>query len=88
MRHFEDSLNCAQCGGTIDARGTANGLSIPTAAMMNAWFPDQFNASTWNLAALSPWVRTYTIGIGNFPNKDGQPKVAGWVQDDWRPSSS
>jgi hypothetical protein len=87
VRHFEDSLNCAQCGGTIDARGTANGLSIPTAAMMNAWFPDQFNASTWNLAALSPWVRTYTIGIGNFPNQYGQPKVAGWVQDDWRPSS-
>ena len=66
VRHFEDSLNCAQCGGTIDARGTFNGLSIPTADMLNAWFPDQFNASTWNLAALSPWVRTYTIGIGNF----------------------
>ena len=50
VRHFEDSLNCAQCGGTIDARGTANGLSIPTPEMMNAWFPDQFNASargTW-----------------------------------------
>jgi hypothetical protein len=87
VRHFEDSLNCAQCGGTIDARGTANGLAIPTAAQMNAWFPDQFNASTWNLAALSPWVRTYTIGIGNFPNQYGQPKVGGWVQDDWRPSS-
>jgi hypothetical protein len=87
VRHFEDSLNCAQCGGTIDARGTANGLSIPTPAMMNAFFPDQFNASTWNLAALSPWVRSYTIGIGNFPNQYGQPKVAGWVQDDWRPSS-
>ena len=87
VRHFEDSLNCAQCGGTIDARGTANGLSIPTPDMINAWFPDQFNASTWNLAALSPWVRTYTIGIGNFPNQYGQPKVAGWLQDDWRPSS-
>ena len=23
--HFEDSLNCNQCGGTIDARGTFNG---------------------------------------------------------------
>ena len=87
VRHFEDSLNCAQCGGTIDARGTANGLSIPTPAMMNAFFPDQFNADTWNFAALSPWVRTYTIGIGNFPNQYGQPKFGGWVQDDWRPSS-
>ncbi|HLQ39288.1 MAG TPA: TonB-dependent receptor [Planctomycetota bacterium] len=87
VRHFEDSLNCAQCGGTIDARGTANGLSIPTPEMINAWFPNQFDASTWNLAALSPWVRNYTIGIGNFPNQYAQPKVAGWVQDDWRPSS-
>ena len=87
VRHFEDSLNCAQCGGTIDARGTANGLAIPTADMLNAWFPDQFNASTWNLAALSPWVRTYTIGIGNFPNQYAQPKFGGWLQDDWRPLS-
>jgi hypothetical protein len=86
VRHFEDSLNCAQCGGTIDARGTANGLSIPTPEMINAWFPNQFNASTWNLAALSPWVRSYTIGIGNFPNQYAQPKVAEWIQDDWRPT--
>jgi len=87
VNHIEDSLNCAQCGGTIDARGTANGLSIPTPEMINAWFPNQFDASTWNLAALSPWVRTYTIGIGNFPNQYSQPKSAGWVQDDWRPTS-
>jgi Carboxypeptidase regulatory-like domain/TonB dependent receptor-like, beta-barrel len=84
VRHFEDSLNCAQCGGTIDARGTAGGLAIPTADMLNAWFPDQFNADTWNLAAISPWVRTYTIGIGNFPNQYAQPKWGAWVQDDWR----
>ena len=86
VRHFEDSLNCAQCGGTIDARGTANGLSIPTPEMINAWFPNQFDASTWNLAALSPWVRSYTIGIGNFPNQYAQPKAAEWIQDDWRPT--
>ena len=55
--------------------------------MINAWFPNQFNASTWNLAALSPWVRSDTIGIGNFPDQYAQPKFAGWVQDDWRPSS-
>jgi hypothetical protein len=87
VRHFEDSLNCAQCGGTIDARGTAFGLAIPTPDMLNAWFPDQFNADTWNLAALSPWVRTYTIGIGNFPNQYAQPKYAAWVQDDWHASN-
>ena len=67
--HYEDSLNCNQCGGTIDARGTSNGAAIPTPAQMQAWFPDPFNADTWNFAALSPWVRTYTIGIGEFPNQ-------------------
>lgn len=87
VRHFEDSLNCAQCGGTIDARNTVNGVNRPTVDQLNAWFPDQFNVDTWNLAAISPWVRTYTIGIGDFPNQYAQPKVAGWVQDDWRPSS-
>ena len=85
VRHFEDSLNCNQCGGTIDARNTPAGLgAIPTPAQMQAWFPDPFNADTWNFAALSPWVRTYTIGIGEFPNTYGQPKYAGWAQDDWR----
>jgi hypothetical protein len=82
--HFEDSLNCNQCGGNIDARGTFGGASIPSPAQMEAWFPDPFNADTWNLAAISPWVRTYTIGIGEFPNQYHQPKYGTWLQDDWR----
>ena len=82
--HFEDSLNCNQCGGNIDARNTFGGAAIPSAAQLQAWFPDPFNADTWNLAALSPWVRTYTIGIGEFPNQYHQPKYGAWVQDDWR----
>jgi carboxypeptidase family protein/TonB-dependent receptor-like protein len=84
VRHFEDSLNCNQCGGTIDARGTFGGAVIPSAAQLEAWFPDPFNADTWNFAALSPWVRTYTIGIGEFPNQYAQPKYGAWAQDDWR----
>ena len=75
--HYEDSLNCNQCGGTIDARGTFGGAAIPSPAQMQAWFPDPFNADTWNFAALSPWVRTYTIGIGEFPNQYHQPEVRG-----------
>src|SRR5688572_10488743 len=82
--HFEDSLNCNQCGGTIDARGTFGGAAIPSAAQLQAWFPDPWNADTWNFAALSPWVRTYTIGIGEFPNQYHQPKYGAWAQDDWR----
>ena len=47
-------------------------------------FPDPFNVDTWNVAALSPYTRNYTIGVGKFPNQDGQPKVGAWAQDDWR----
>jgi len=78
VRHFEDSENCAQCGGTI----LANLGPIP--ANIESLFPNPFNADTWNFAALSPITRSYTIGIGQFPNQYGQPKYAGWAQDDWR----
>jgi hypothetical protein len=82
--HYEDSLNCNRCGGEIDARGTFGGQTIPSPAQLAAWFPDPWNADTWNLAALTPWVRFYTIGIGEFPNQYHQPKYAAWAQDDWR----
>jgi hypothetical protein len=79
VRHLEDSENCNQCGGAINAN-----LSAIPPDLLQAMFPDPFNVDTWNLAALSPYTRTYTIGIGDFPLKYGQPKYAAWVQDDWR----
>ena len=47
--------NCRQCSG--DMRATA--LPLPSAAVLQSWFPDPFNVDTWNLAAVSPWVTTY-----------------------------
>ncbi len=79
IRHFEDSENCNNCGGAI----TANNGIIP-ADVLQSIFPSPFNTDTWNLAALSPYTRTYTIGIGTFPLQYGQPKVGAWLQDDWR----
>jgi hypothetical protein len=79
VRHFEDSENCNNCGGAIVAN---NGI-IP-AAQLQAMFPDPFDTDSWNLAALSPYTRTYTIGIGEFPLQYAQPKFAIWLQDDWR----
>jgi hypothetical protein len=82
VRHLEDSENCNTCGGAIDARNlTANAAN---AALIAQIFPDPFNVDTWNFNALSPFVRFYTIGVGTFPLQYGQPKVAGWAQDDWR----
>jgi hypothetical protein len=81
VRHFEDSENCAFCGGTITARGG------PIPANIASFFPDPFKADTWNLAGLSAipgLVQSYQLGIGKFPNQYGQPKYASWYQDDWR----
>ena len=54
--------------GVIDAR---NG---PLPANIEALFPDPFNADTWNLAAISPLVRTYDIGVGDFFTDDVRPQ--------------
>ena len=81
VRHFEDSENCNQCGGNIDARG---GNRDSLALTLPQIFPDPFNTDSWNLAAISPIVRTYTVGVGEFPLQYAQPKVGVWLQDDWR----
>ena len=74
------SLNCRQCMGLIDAR---NGPT-PSAAQLQAWFPDPFNVDTWNLAAISPLVRSYTISTGTYRTPQDSTKLAVWAQDDWQ----
>jgi hypothetical protein len=83
---IDDGNNCQACMGNIDARGVANGVAIPAPAQLQAWFPDPWNADTWNLAAISPWVRTYSIGVGDYATHDVRPQYAGWLQDDWQVS--
>ena len=73
--------NCQVCMGRIDAR---NGT---TPANIEALFPDPFDADTWNLAAISPLVRTYDIGVGDFATDDVRPQIGVWLQDDWRIAS-
>ncbi len=80
LRRHQIQANCRNCMGIVDAR---NGPA-PTAAQFAAWFPDPFNADTWNFAAISPLVRTYTIGIGDFNVLLDSQKVGAWAQDDWR----
>jgi len=72
------SQNCRQCMGVIDARGG------PIPANLEALFPDPFNVDTWNLAALSPIVRSYTISTGRYRVRQDWHKMAGWAQDDWQ----
>jgi hypothetical protein len=68
---------CRQCMGVINAQ---NG-SVP--ANIEDLFPVWDDASTWNLAAISPNVRNYTLGVGNFRFTSIRPNYAAWVQDDW-----
>jgi hypothetical protein len=75
----EFTRNCRNCMGQIDAR-----LAPIPAAVMQAIFPDPFNADTWNLNALSPYTRRFTLGISDtFRTPFNIPKVAAWGQDDW-----
>jgi hypothetical protein len=75
----EFTRNCRNCMSQTDAR---NG-TIP-ANVMAAIFPDPFNADTWNLNALVPYTRRFTLGISEtFRTPFDVPKVAAWVQDDW-----
>ena len=60
LLHHEMSANCTNCMGNIDARnGAISSLPIPIEDI----FPDAFNVDTWNLAAISPLVRTYRLGV-------------------------
>jgi len=74
--------NCQSCMGVIDARG-----GTPSAADLQAWFPDPWNADTWNLNAISPLIRTYSIGVGNYATRDTRPQYGAWFQDDWQMSN-
>ncbi len=81
LRIRDYNYSCRFCRGHIDAR---NG---PIPANIEALFPDPWNADTWNLAAISPLVRTYDIGVGDFNLDDIRPNFGAWFQDDWRITS-
>jgi hypothetical protein len=76
--HQHYTNNCTQCMGIIDARGG------PAPANLESLLPDAFNADTWNLAAISPLVRRYTLGILKSRRALIRiPGYAAWLQDDW-----
>jgi hypothetical protein len=81
---LDNTRNCNTCGGLIVAQNGARPANI------EALFPDAFNADTWNLAAISPLVSRYTIGISDssaFLTPIHLWKYGAWGQDDWKVSS-
>jgi hypothetical protein len=83
LNRHQIQANCRQCSGDM----RANVLPLPSAAVLQSWFPDPFNVDTWNLSAVSPWVSTYSIGVGDFNVHLYSKKIASWAQDDWQISN-
>ncbi len=78
----ELTVNCRLCSGSIDARGGARPANLDTL------FPNPFDVDTWNLNALAPITRSFTLGLGEFPIDFNQPKYGAWWQDDWHLGSN
>jgi hypothetical protein len=53
-------------------------------ANIESLIPVWNDASTWNMAALSPLMRDYTVSIGNFAWTLKRQIYAAWYQDDWK----
>lgn len=72
---------CNRCMGIYDASGG------PVPANLPEIFPVWNDVSTWNLAAISPLVRSYTLGIGEMQQYAPLNIFSGWFQDDWQVAS-
>ena len=84
MHHYEDSLNCNQCGGEHRRTRHTSGAGHPDAGADAGLVPGSIQRRHLELRSDLSVVRTYTIGIGDFPNQYRQPKYGAWAQDDWR----
>ena len=71
---------CNACDGTF--RSTAR-----PPANIEQLIPVWNDASTWNLAALSPLFTDLRIAVGNFAWGLGRQIYATWYQDDWAVSN-
>ena len=69
---------CNRCMGIYDAQGG------PVPANIEALFPVWNDLDTWNLAAISPVVRSYTLGVGQMAAEAPLVLASGWFQDDWK----
>jgi hypothetical protein len=68
---------CSNCNGNVDATGG------PIPANIESLFPVWNDASTWNLAALSPITIRVRFSVGDYVFKTPRHIAAGWLQDDW-----
>jgi len=68
---------CINCGGTLDVQ---NG---PVPSNIESLFPVYNDVNSWQLNALAPITRFYSIAVGHFDVQSPIRSFATWIQDDW-----
>jgi hypothetical protein len=76
IRYTMDTAWCNGCNGTLR-------FNVAPPANIQTLIPSWDDASTWNLAALSPLVVDYRMPIGDFAWAIQRNIYAAWYQDDW-----
>jgi len=68
-----------------NVRGTVLGFSSGVSALnLASIFPVWNNPSSWNVAALDPYVTSFTQGFGDWNYSIPTNAVGAWFQDDWK----
>lgn len=68
-----------------NVRGTVLGFSSGVSALnLASIFPVWNEPSTWNIAALNPYVTSFTQGFGNYNYSIATNAIGSWLQDDWK----
>jgi Carboxypeptidase regulatory-like domain/TonB dependent receptor len=83
---YQNNLYSGYFGQNV--RGTVLGFSSGVSALnLAAIFPVWNQPSTWNLAALAPYVTSFTQGFGNWNYSIPTNAIGTWIQDDWKLNS-
>ena len=84
LRFQNDFRWCNRCMGEVDAR------LGPPPANLQSLFPVWDDASTWNLAPLSPLTSQIFHAVSDTDHRYNIIRhiFGGWVQDDWRVANS
>lgn len=68
-----------------NVRGTVLGFSSAVSSLnLASIFPVWNEPSTWNIAALNPYVTSFTQGFGNYNYSIATNSIGFWLQDDWK----
>ena len=82
LRELNDGSFPQNVRGVATVSKDPTGFSTPLS--WDQAFPNQLDPTTWNYAAISPYVTAYTQGFGNFNTNIKRNILGVWAQDDWK----